>query len=64
MSALTEQIAALEQTIARLENNPDNVIGGLKAWNSGMQTTLKPAAQRKLDKLNAELDTLYDQCEA
>ena len=48
----------------RLENNPDNVVGGLKAWNSGLTTYLKPSAQRTLDRLNAQLDALLDQCEA
>lgn len=59
-----QQIQALEAAIARIEYNPDNVIGGSKAFYSGMQTFLKPAAQRKLDKLNAQLDALLDQCEA
>lgn len=61
---LAEQIQALEALAARLENNPDNIVGGLKAWNSGHATQLKPAAQRKLDKINEELDALFDQCEA
>lgn len=59
-----EQIKSLEAQILRLEHNPDNVAGGLKAWNSGLTTHLKPAAQRTLDKLNAQLDKLLDQCEA
>ena len=59
-----QQIQALEAAIARIEHNPDSVIGGSKAFYSGMQTYLKPAAQRKLDKLNAQLDALLDQCEA
>lgn len=59
-----EQIKFIELEIARIEHNPDSVIGGLKAWNSGKQTFLKPSAQRTLDKLNAQLDALLDQCEA
>jgi hypothetical protein len=59
-----EQIKLLEMQILRLEHNPDNVIGGLKAWNSGLTTYLKPSAQRTLDRLNKELDALLDQCEA
>lgn len=64
MATLAEQIQALEMQAQRIENNPDNIIGGLSAWNSGYRTELKPAAQRKLDKINKQLDALYDQCEA
>jgi len=59
-----EQIKLLETQILRLEHNPDNVIGGLKAWNSGLTTYLKPSAQHTLDRLNKELDALLNQCEA
>lgn len=61
---LFEQITALEAAIARIENNPDSVIGGSRAFYSGHQTYLKPAAQRKIDSLNKQLDALLDQCEA
>lgn len=61
---LFEQITALEAAIARIEHNPDSVIGGSKAYYSGHQTCLKPAAQRKIDSLNKQLDALLDQCEA
>jgi len=59
-----EQIRELEAQAARIENNPDNVIGGEKAYYSGLETFLKPAAQRKLDKINQQLNALYDECEA
>lgn len=61
---LAEQIRALEIAITRIEHDSSNVIGGDKAYYSGAQTFFKPAAQRKLDKLNSELDRLLDQCEA
>lgn len=61
---LVEQIKAIEMQISRIEHDANNVIGGSKAYHSGMQTYFKPAAQRKLDKLNAQLDALLDQCEA
>ena len=61
---LFEQITALEAAIARIEHNPDSVIGGSRAYYSGHQTYLKPAAQRKIDSLNKQLDSLLDQCEA
>ena len=61
---LFEQITALEAAIARIEHNPDSVIGGSRAFYSGHQTYLKPAAQRKIDSLNKQLDSLLDQCEA
>jgi hypothetical protein len=61
---LFEQITALEAAIARIEHNPDSVIGGSRAYYSGHQTYLKPAAQRKIDSLNKQLNALLDQCEA
>lgn len=61
---LAEQIQAIETAIIRIEHNADNVIGGSKAYHSGMRTFLKPAAQRKVDSLNKQLDSLLDQCEA
>jgi len=59
-----EQIKLLEAEILRIEHSPENVIGGLKAWNSGNKTFLKPSVQRTLNRLNKELDALLDQCEA
>jgi outer membrane protein OmpA-like peptidoglycan-associated protein len=64
MTTRAQQIEALEHQAFSIERNPANIIGGLKAWNSGDKTTLKPAAQRKLDKINEQLDALLDQCEA
>jgi hypothetical protein len=64
MTTTAQQIEVLEAQALRIERNPDNIVGGLKAWNSGRATQLKPAAQRKLDKINAQLDALFDQCEA
>ena len=61
---LFEQITALEAAISRIEHNPDSVIGGSRAYYSGHQTYLKPAAQRKIDSLNKQLNALLDQCEA
>lgn len=59
-----ERIQQLEQAIARIEHDCNNVVGGSFAYYSGKQTHLKPAAQKKLDKLNRELNKLLDQCEA
>lgn len=64
MTTRAQQIEALEHQAFSIERNPANIVGGLKAWDSGRQTTLKPAAQRKLDKINAQLEALLDQCEA
>ena len=61
---LIERIQHLESEALRIEQNADNVIGGAKAYYSGERTYLKPAAQRKLDKINRELNALYDQYEA
>ena len=60
---LTDKINNLEIQISILHRTPSNVCGGSKAYMSGKQTYLTPAAQRKADKLNAQLIALYDQCE-
>jgi len=59
-ATLADEIKQVEREILRLEMNPDNVEGGAKAFHSGNRTTLKPAAQRKLDQLNKKLDDLLD----
>lgn len=64
MATLAEQIQALEAQAFAIERNPANIVGGVKAYDSGRQTFLKPTAQRKLDKINQQLDALFDQCEA
>ena len=55
-----ERINQLELEVARLTNNPDNVIGGWKAWSSGCATQLKPRIQKRVDKLEKEIDALTD----
>ena len=57
------KIAEIEKQILKMENNPNNVIGGLKSWNSGYEIEYKPAIAKKLQKLNKELDKLLDLCE-
>lgn len=64
MTALAKQIADLERQIAIIEHTAANYIGGDKAYYSGNQTFLKPAAQRKVDALNKQLDALLDSVEA
>jgi len=64
MTNKAKQIADIERQITVLEVTPENYLGGAKAYFSGCQTFLKPAAQRKLDALNKKLDALLDTCEA
>jgi len=64
MTQLAKQIADLERQIAIIEHTSTNYIGGDKAYYSGNQTFLKPAAQRKVDSLNKKLDALLDTVEA
>ena len=59
-----EQIRMIEAKISSIEHTADNIIGGSKAYFSGAQTFLKPAAQRKVDALNKQLDALLDSVEA
>jgi hypothetical protein len=56
-----DRINELEAAALRIQRNPDNIIGGLKAFNSGYETHLKPAAQRKLDKINSEMSVLLNE---
>jgi hypothetical protein len=55
-----ERINELEAAALRIQHNPDNIIGGLKAYNAGYETHLKPAAQRKLNQINREMDILLN----
>ena len=64
MTPTAKQIADIERQIALIEHNADSYIGGAKAYYSGRQTFLKPAAQRKVDSLNKKLDALLDSVEA
>ena len=64
MTPLAKQIADLERQISIIEHTSTNYIGGDKAYYSGFQTFLKPAAQRKVDSLNKKLDALLDTVEA
>ena len=51
-------IAELVEAIESLENDPRNVVGGLRQWNSGYQTELLLSAQRKLDAMERKLEKL------
>lgn len=64
MTNTAQQIRLIEAQIAAIEHTASNVIGGSKAYFSGAQTFLKPAAQRKVDALNKKLDALLDAVEA
>jgi antirestriction protein ArdC len=64
MTPLAHQIADIERQISIIERTAANYIGGDKAYYSGRQTFLKPAAQRKVDLLNKKLDVLLDIVEA
>ena len=59
----SEQIAELEKQILKIEMDPCNICGGMKAWSSGMQTYLKPSAEKKVAALNKKLAKLYDLAE-
>jgi hypothetical protein len=64
MSDIADTIAELELQLLRIERHPDSYVGGSKAFYSGLQTFYKPSVQRKVNKLQERLNTLYDQCEA
>ena len=46
MTPTAKKIYDIELQIARIEHNSDSYIGGARAYYSGNQTFLKPAAQR------------------
>lgn len=58
-----EQIKEIERQILSIEMNEKNILGGSKAFYSGMQTFLKPAAKKKVAILNSKLDKLLDYCQ-
>jgi hypothetical protein len=62
IAAKLEECAEIEKEILRIEANPDN--GGLKAWNSGRTTELKPAVAKRLKALQERLDKLTDTFDA
>ncbi len=41
-----------------IERHPDNVVGGLEAWDSGASVDLKPAAKRKMAQLQSRMDKI------
>jgi hypothetical protein len=63
-AAKLEECAEIEKEILRIETNPSNVIGGLKAWNSGRTTELKPAVAKRLKALQKRLDQITATFEA
>lgn len=64
MQTLAKQITEIERQISIIEHTASNYIGGDKAYYSGNQTFLKPAAQRRVDALNKKLDVLLDSVKA
>lgn len=57
-------ITKLVDAIESLQNEPRNVVGGLKQWNSGYATELLLSAQRKLDAMEKKLEKLEAKQEA
>lgn len=55
-----QTVADLELKISIIESNPDNYIGGAKAYNSGKETFLKDAALKKIAALNKKIDRIYN----
>ncbi len=45
-----------EDAIHAIENEPANIVGGLKAWCSGYTTELKQGAKNKIAAIQAKLD--------
>lgn len=48
----------LSEAREAIENHPDNVVGGLEAWDSGASVDLKPAAKRKMAQLQSRMDKI------
>jgi len=48
----------LSEMIDRIENDPDNVVGGVSAWNSGFQTYLTKTAKNKIQAIGRKLERL------
>ena len=55
-----EKCTEIEKQILRIEANPEHVLGGLKAWNSGRTTELKPVVAKRLKALQKRLDQITD----
>ncbi|HLA88213.1 MAG TPA: hypothetical protein VJL10_09330 [Anaerolineales bacterium] len=63
MAKPADNICFLYDQIAAIENNPDNVIGGSKAFFSGKKTYLKDSVLRKIAKLNEKIEKLAETME-
>jgi hypothetical protein len=57
---IIEQVNELEMKIRIIESSPASYSGGSKSYFSGLQTYLKPAAQKKIDALNKKIEKLLD----
>lgn len=64
MKAASVRLASLKtfndclEAIESIENDYQNVLGGLKAWNSGRETTLTREAQKKIKAIETKMGTL------
>lgn len=55
VSLLKDYIECAE-AIELIENDYHNVVGGIKAWLSGWQTDLTPAAKKKIAAIEKHMD--------
>jgi hypothetical protein len=46
------------ELIDKIQRDYRNVVGGMKAWNSGRTTELTPAAKKKIAALEKRIDIL------
>jgi hypothetical protein len=44
-------IGDCDNMISSIENDPDNICGGFRAWNSGHQTFLLSGAEKKIEAI-------------
>jgi len=58
---MTKSVQQIELDILRIETNPKSYCGGEKAYYSGNRTYFTDAAQKKIDRLNKQLEKLLDE---
>ena len=53
----------MTDAIESIENDYQNIVGGIKAWNSGYETKLTKTAENKIAAIEAKMDKIVAKAE-
>lgn len=57
--SMLETFTDHETAIQQIEGDPQNTVGGIKAWNSGRETFLTEGATKKIELIRQRQDKLF-----